>query len=145
MKKRIADDEFPRSNQFLVQFIPVITPDRLCGQAVCADPVINWDSNPRPFLNHPFTKRSVLLQQPEGKTMSLSGKYILRIAFIFSGNRPINFLNLLVTNEFSELMVKETNRYEEKCIFNNEYELSRISNWFDVTVPEMRVFWGFYC
>jgi hypothetical protein len=91
------------------------------------------------------TGRRPLLQQPEGKTMSLSGKYILRIAFIFSGNRPINFLNLLVTNEFSELMVKETNRYEEKFIFNNEYELSRISNWFDVTVPEMKVFWGFYC
>jgi hypothetical protein len=53
------------------------------------------------------------LQQPEGKTMSLSEKHILRIAPSFSGNRPIDFFNLLVTNEFLELMVKETNRYAE--------------------------------
>lgn len=63
--------------------------------------------------------------------------------FFFQGNAPIDFFNLLVTNDLLQMIITETNAYaEEVFLSETTKEKSRITRWKDVTLDEMRIFFG---
>lgn len=50
---------------------------------------------------------------------------------------------MLVDNSFFELLVRETNRYAEEVFLSSGVAASsRITRWRDVTIEELRVFFG---
>ncbi|KAG5879737.1 hypothetical protein JTB14_033339 [Gonioctena quinquepunctata] len=72
----------------------------------------------------PFSKQRELLIQPDGNT-------------------PLDFFNLLVTDELLELIARETNIYAEEVFLSGATkEKSRITAWKDVTVEELKRFIG---
>lgn len=55
----------------------------------------------------------------------------------------MDFFNMLVDDSFFKLIVTETNRYAEEVFLSlGTAESSRITRWRDVTIEEMRVFFG---
>lgn len=62
---------------------------------------------------------------------------------LVSGNTSIDFFNLLVSDKFFELVVAETNAYAPIVLGGEgKSEFSRITQWKDVTVGEIRVFFS---
>ncbi|KAL4132042.1 hypothetical protein QTP88_009263 [Uroleucon formosanum] len=58
------------------------------------------------------------------------------------GDQPIDFFNLLLTSDFYSLVVKETNNYAADLYMNRSSDKSRISNWVDVDIDELKIFFG---
>lgn len=51
-------------------------------------------------------------------------------------------LNQLVTNDFYDLVVRETNKYAADLYINRSSEQSRFSSWVDLDVEELKIFFG---
>lgn len=76
--------------------------------------------------------------------LSIVFYFCVIILLLFSvGDKPVDYFNLLVTDEFYELIVEESNRYAEEVYLSKvNYVRSRISNWRPMTVPELKIFFG---
>jgi hypothetical protein len=62
----------------------------------------------------------------------------------YTDNRPIDFFNLLVDENFYKIIADEINKYAEEVFLSSIMSpSSRISRWRDVTVEELRVFLAF--
>lgn len=62
-----------------------------------------------------------------------------------AGTRPIDFFNLLVDESFFGLIVRETNRQAEEIFLSSvTAPSSRISRWRDITVEDLRIFFGVF-
>lgn len=59
-----------------------------------------------------------------------------------TGDQPIDFFNLLVTNDFYNLVVRETNNYAADLYMNRSSDKSRITNWIDIDIDELKIFFG---
>lgn len=53
-------------------------------------------------------------------------------------------LNQLVTNDFYDLVVRETNKYAADLYINRSSEQSRFSSWVDIDVEELKIFFWTY-
>lgn len=83
-----------------------------------------WEELPTTMKLFPFSKREQFLIPLEDRT-------------------PIDFFRTLLTDEFLQLVVDETNNYAlEVYLAPSTKEKSRIVNWRDVTVNELLVFLG---
>ncbi|KAF0747025.1 piggyBac transposable element-derived protein 4-like, partial [Aphis craccivora] len=49
-------------------------------------------------------------------------------------DQPIDFFNLLLTNDFFEFIVRETNNYAADLYMNRSSDKSRITKWIDIDV-----------
>ncbi|XP_060846480.1 piggyBac transposable element-derived protein 4-like [Rhopalosiphum padi] len=58
------------------------------------------------------------------------------------GDQPIDFFNLLLTNDFFEFVVRETNNYATDLYMNRSSDKSRITKWVDTNVNELKIFFG---
>lgn len=61
-----------------------------------------------------------------------------------TGDQPIDFFNLLVTKDFYNLVVRETNNYAADLYLNRSSDKSRITNWVDIGIDELKNFLVFY-
>lgn len=57
-------------------------------------------------------------------------------------NNPIEYFNLLATDQFYNLLVAKTNKYAEEIFSNGVEEQSRITYWTHLTVDEFKIFFG---
>jgi len=57
-----------------------------------------------------------------------------------TGDQPIDFFNLLVTNDFYNLLLRETNNYTADLYMNRSSDKSRITNWVDIDIDELNIF-----
>ncbi|KAL2102438.1 hypothetical protein ACEWY4_001606 [Coilia grayii] len=56
-------------------------------------------------------------------------------------NSALNFLSLFLSDDFWDLITKETNRYAHQFLASNDLQPnSRFHEWYDVTIPEMKAF-----
>ncbi|KAK9711269.1 Transposase IS4 [Popillia japonica] len=60
------------------------------------------------------------------------------------GDDPINYFDLLLTDEFYDLVVEETNAYAEEVFLSTNFEQSRITSCKPLTKAELRVFLGLF-
>jgi hypothetical protein len=58
------------------------------------------------------------------------------------GDQPIDFLNLLLNDDFYDLVVTETNNYAADLFLSRSSDKSRINAWVDVNKNELKVFLG---
>lgn len=58
------------------------------------------------------------------------------------GDQPIDFFNLLITSDFLDLVVRETNNYAADLFLNRSSNKSRIMKWTDLDKNELKVFLG---
>jgi len=58
------------------------------------------------------------------------------------GDQPIDFFNLLLTDDFFEFVVRETNNYTADLYMNRSSDKSRIAKWIDIDVNELKIFFG---
>jgi len=59
------------------------------------------------------------------------------------GNKPIDYFSMLFTDEFIELIVTETNLYAVEIFISTAGSMSsRISQWKDTTIEEMKIFFA---
>lgn len=85
-----------------------------------------WSDPPLINRQHlPFTEPTGLLKQPVG-------------------DRPVDYFNLLVTDDFYNLIVTETNKYAEQVFLESGLEQARITQWKPLTKEELRVFIGLF-
>lgn len=59
-----------------------------------------------------------------------------------NGDQPIDFLNLLLNDNFYDLVVRETNNYAAELFMNRSSDKSRINFWVDVDKNELKIFFG---
>lgn len=112
-------DDLPHAEQELLEEDPLEEPSQEIHDVVWSDP---------PLINRQhlsFTEPTGLLQQPQGV-------------------RPIDYFNLLVTDDFFNLIVTETNNYAEKVFLESGLEQARITQWKPLTKEELRVFLGLF-
>ncbi|KAL4104132.1 hypothetical protein QTP88_019445 [Uroleucon formosanum] len=57
-----------------------------------------------------------------------------------NGDQPIDYFNLLVTDELLDFLVDETNIYAIEIFLNSVSDKSRISNWVNTNRSEMKTF-----
>jgi len=57
-----------------------------------------------------------------------------------NGDKPIDYFNLLVTDELLDILVDETNIYAIEIFLNSVSDKSRISNWVNTNRLEMKTF-----
>lgn len=70
---------------------------------------------------------------------------MLLIFLFFTGNRPIDFFNMLVDDNFYTLIAEETNKYaNEVFLYSTMLPSARITRWRSVTVDELRLFFGIF-
>lgn len=60
------------------------------------------------------------------------------------GNKPIDYFNFLVTDEFFDLIVEETNAYALEIFLNRTNENARINCWVDTNRAELKIFFGLF-
>lgn len=85
-----------------------------------------WSDPPLINRQHlPFTEPTGLLKQPVGY-------------------RPVDYFNLLVTDDFYNLIVTETNKYAEQVFLESGLEQARITQWKPLIKEELRVFIGLF-
>lgn len=93
---------------------------------IIIDANIIWHNDPSDMKAIPFTKNESLLIRP-------------------NGNKPIDFFRLIVTNEFLQEIVDQTNYNAEQIFLSKETkEKSRICSWKYVTVEEILIFLGVF-
>lgn len=81
-----------------------------------------WVDDPSHATKVPFSKVAGLKTRPPG-------------------NKPINYFSMLITDELIEIIVQETNLYAVEIYLASSGSLSsRISQWKDTTVEEMKKF-----
>lgn len=67
----------------------------------------------------------------------------ITLCVLFIGTRPWDYFNLLVHQEFLDLIVEQTNVYAEEVFLSKADKIrSRISNWKPLTVQELKIFLG---
>lgn len=59
-----------------------------------------------------------------------------------TGNEPMDYFNLLIDDSFYTNIVNQTNIYAEEIFLEGVLEHSRITQWKDVDVPELKIFFG---
>lgn len=65
--------------------------------------------------------------------------------YFFLGNKPIDYFNMLVDENFYELVIRETNHYaEEAFLSGGMLPASRISRWHDDSGGTSRISWSFH-
>lgn len=60
------------------------------------------------------------------------------------GNKSINYFGMLLTDEFIEFIVQETNLYAVEIFISTAGNLSKISQWKNTTVKEMKIFFTLF-
>ncbi|KAJ8932643.1 hypothetical protein NQ318_002940 [Aromia moschata] len=80
---------------------------------------------------------------PALENIIFSGNPVLRVPH--PGNNSYDFFSLLVTDELLNHIVEQTNEYAEEVFLNKSTkEKSRITEWKDVTLKELKVFLGIW-
>ncbi|KAE9542526.1 hypothetical protein AGLY_003387 [Aphis glycines] len=98
-----------------------------------------FDYSP-PTIRDPTTNYTWLENSPNLDTIDFNESVGLKINP--EGDQPIDFFNLLLTNDFFEFIVRETNNYAADLYMNRSSDKSRITKWIDIDVNELKVFFG---
>ncbi|KAF0694469.1 piggyBac transposable element-derived protein 4-like, partial [Aphis craccivora] len=59
-----------------------------------------------------------------------------------NGDKPIDFFDLLVTDDFYDFVLEETNNYAAELYLTRSSNKSRISKWIELTKNELKAFFG---
>lgn len=62
------------------------------------------------------------------------------LKYLPEGNKPIDYFNILFTDELLDLLVEETNAYALEIFFKMSHQNARITNWIDTNKLEMKKF-----
>ncbi|KAL4083015.1 hypothetical protein QTP88_028345 [Uroleucon formosanum] len=93
-----------------------------------------------PTIRDPTSNYTWLENSPNLDTIDFNENVGLKINP--DGDKPIDFFNLLLTNDFFEFIVRETNDYAADLYMNRSSDKSRITKWIDIDVNELKIFFG---